>query len=161
MISQSLYYTMVIKHTVVSFCAISILILHFCERFYCRFTSGLNEGISAASLWDQVAALVPDQFCNFYLVKNHKIAYNSATNEAIEKITMYLESLVFYNFFDVCLTKLKNYQILLNKISHGFLVTTKLFSGLKEPHWGLVCYWYLLSSQSNVLASWWHFRFLI
>jgi hypothetical protein len=26
--------------------------------------------------------LVPDMFCNFYLVKNHKIANNSATAEA-------------------------------------------------------------------------------
>jgi hypothetical protein len=33
-----------------------------------------NEGISAASFCHQVAALVPDTFCNFYLVKNHKIA---------------------------------------------------------------------------------------
>jgi hypothetical protein len=32
-----------------------------------------------------VAALVPDMFCNFYLVKNHKIANNSATTEATEK----------------------------------------------------------------------------
>jgi len=32
-----------------------------------------------------VAALVPDMFCNFNLVKNHKIANNSATTEAGEK----------------------------------------------------------------------------
>jgi hypothetical protein len=32
-----------------------------------------------------VAALVLDKFCNFYLVKNHKIANNSATIEAREK----------------------------------------------------------------------------
>jgi hypothetical protein len=30
-----------------------------------------NEGISAVSLCHQVAASVPDMFCNFYLVKNH------------------------------------------------------------------------------------------
>jgi hypothetical protein len=44
-----------------------------------------NEGKSAASFCCQVAALVPDMFCNFYLVKNHKIANNSATTEAREK----------------------------------------------------------------------------
>jgi hypothetical protein len=45
----------------------------------------LNEGKSAASFYCQVAALVKDMFCNFYYVKNHKIAYNSATTEAREK----------------------------------------------------------------------------
>ena len=44
-----------------------------------------NEGISAASFCHQMAALVPDIFCNFYIVKNHKIANNSATTEAREK----------------------------------------------------------------------------
>jgi len=29
-----------------------------------------------------VAALVADMFCNFYFVKNHKIANNSTTAEA-------------------------------------------------------------------------------
>jgi hypothetical protein len=33
----------------------------------------------------QVAALGLNMFCNFYLVKNHKIANNSATTEAREK----------------------------------------------------------------------------
>jgi hypothetical protein len=74
-------------------------------------------------------ALVPDLFCNFYLVKIYKIANHSATTEAREKISTYLESLEFYKFFDVCLTKFENYQILLNKISHRFLMTTKLFIG--------------------------------
>jgi hypothetical protein len=54
-----------------------------------------NEGISAASFCHQVAALVPGMFCNFYLAKNHKIANNSATTEAKEKISTYLESLEF------------------------------------------------------------------
>jgi hypothetical protein len=31
-----------------------------------------------------VAALVPDMFCDFYLVKNQKIANNSATTESRE-----------------------------------------------------------------------------
>jgi len=44
-----------------------------------------NEGKSATSFCCQVAALVLDMFCNFYLVKNHKIANNSATTEAREK----------------------------------------------------------------------------
>jgi hypothetical protein len=39
--------------------------------------------------------LVPDMFCNFYLVKNKKIAYNSATTEAKEKIRTDLESVEF------------------------------------------------------------------
>jgi hypothetical protein len=47
----------------------------------------LNEGKSAASFCHQVAALVPAMLCNFYLVKNHKIA------EAREKISTYLQSL--------------------------------------------------------------------
>jgi hypothetical protein len=40
-----------------------------------------------------------------------------------------LESLEFYKFFDVCLTKFKNNLIVLNKISHSFLLTTNLFTG--------------------------------
>jgi hypothetical protein len=39
------------------------------------------EGISAASFCRQVAALVPDMFYSFYLVKNQKIANNSAVRE--------------------------------------------------------------------------------
>jgi hypothetical protein len=42
----------------------------------------VNEGKSAASFCHQVAALVPDMFYNFYLVKNYKIANNLATTEA-------------------------------------------------------------------------------
>jgi len=41
-----------------------------------------NVGKSAASFCHQVATLVPDMFCSFYLVKNHKIANNSETTEA-------------------------------------------------------------------------------
>jgi hypothetical protein len=62
-------------------------------------------------------------------VKNHIIANNSATTEAREKIGTDLESLEFSKFFDVCLTKFKNNQILLNKIGCRFLVTAKLFRG--------------------------------
>jgi hypothetical protein len=42
-----------------------------------------------------MAALVPAMFCNFYLAKNHKIADNSATTEAKEKMSTYLKSLEF------------------------------------------------------------------
>ncbi len=36
-----------------------------------------------------------DMFCNFYFVKNHKIANNSMTTKAREKICTDLESLEF------------------------------------------------------------------
>jgi hypothetical protein len=62
-------------------------------------------------------------------MKYHKIAENSATTEDREKISTYFESLEFEKIFDACLTQFENYHILLNKISHRFLVTTKLFSG--------------------------------
>ncbi len=54
--------------------------------------SEVNEGKSAASFCHQVAALVPDMFCNFYFVKNLKIANNSATTEAREIISTDLKS---------------------------------------------------------------------
>jgi hypothetical protein len=60
-----------------------------------------------------VAAWVLDMFCSFDLAKNHKIDKNSTTAKAREKISMYLESLEFKEFFDVCWTKFKNNQILL------------------------------------------------
>ena len=88
-----------------------------------------NEGKSAASFCHQAAALVPDIFCNFYLAKSHKIDNNSATADARDKISIDLESLGIQKIFDVCLTKVENYKNLLNKISHRFLVTTKLYSG--------------------------------
>jgi len=42
-----------------------------------------------------VAAQVSDMFCNFYLVKNHKIADNSTTTKVREKISTDLDSLEF------------------------------------------------------------------
>jgi hypothetical protein len=52
----------------------------------------MNERESAAIFCHQVAAWVPDMFCNFYLVKIHKIANNSSvTTEAREKIGTDLE----------------------------------------------------------------------
>jgi len=47
---------------------------------------GYHEGNSVASYCHKLAAaLVPDMFCNFYLMKSHKIANNSATTKAREK----------------------------------------------------------------------------
>jgi hypothetical protein len=54
---------------------------------------GSNKGKSAASFCRQVAALLTDMFCNFYLVKNHKITNNLVTTKAREKLSKYLESL--------------------------------------------------------------------
>ncbi len=51
------------------------------------------SGESAASLCRQVAAWVPDMFCNFYSVKNHKSAYNSTITNAREKINAGSKSL--------------------------------------------------------------------
>jgi len=65
-------------------------------------------GKSAGSFGCQVTSLVPAMFCNFYLVKNHKIADHSATTKAIEKRSTYFESL---EFFDACLKNIKFYLI--------------------------------------------------
>ncbi len=70
-------------------------------------------------------------FWNSYLVKTHKIANNSATTEAREKSTD-LESLEVQKYFDVRLTKFENHNILHNKISNIFLVTTKPLCGWKR-----------------------------
>ncbi len=58
----------------------------------CDITYDRNEGKSAASFCHKVAAVFPDMFCNFCLVKNQKIAKNSTTTKAREKISTYLES---------------------------------------------------------------------
>ncbi len=55
--------------------------------------TGWNEGKSDANFMHQVATWFPDMFCNFYLVKIPKIANNSTTTEAKEKIKTDLESL--------------------------------------------------------------------
>jgi hypothetical protein len=56
----------------------------------------------------------------------NKIANNSTTTEAREKISADLESLNFKIFY-VCVTKYKNNQILLNKISHFFRDNQAIF----------------------------------
>jgi hypothetical protein len=87
---------------------------------------------SFAKFCQQVAAWAPDVFLQLLLTENHKIVKNSTPTKDREKISTYLESLECFRFSDICLTKLKNNQILLNKISHRYLVTTKLFFiGLK------------------------------
>jgi hypothetical protein len=48
----------------------------------CRYAELSIFYKSAARFCSQVASWVPDMFCNFYLVKIHKIANNSATTEA-------------------------------------------------------------------------------
>ncbi len=58
--------------------------------------------------------------------KNHKIPKNSKTT-AREKLNADLESLEVQKNFDVCLTKFENNKILLDKIRHRILLTTKLF----------------------------------
>jgi hypothetical protein len=37
----------------------------------------------------------PDMFCNFHLVKSHKVANNSAATEAREKVSTDFESVEF------------------------------------------------------------------
>jgi hypothetical protein len=59
----------------------------------------LSERKSVASFYRQVAAWVPDMFCSFYLVKNHKISKNSSTTKAREKISTDLGSLEILGFF--------------------------------------------------------------
>jgi len=88
-----------------------------------------NKGESAASFCCHVAEWFPDMFCNFYSVKIHKIAKNSATAKAREKISTDLEFLELSKTFNVCLTNFKNDQVLHNKIRDSFLLTTKLLNG--------------------------------
>ncbi len=82
----------------------------------------------SAARWPQIC------FATFIWQKNHEIVNNTATTEAKEKINTCMESLEFQKFCDVCLTKFKSDQILLNKISHRFLVATKW---VIEPHFSL------------------------
>jgi hypothetical protein len=60
----------------------------------------VNQDKSAVRFCHQVSAWIPDMICNFCSVKSHKIANNTATTEAREKISADLESLEFYKFFD-------------------------------------------------------------
>jgi hypothetical protein len=53
------------------------------------------------------------------------------TTKGREKISKDWESLEFLKIFYVYFAKCKNKRILLNKTSHRFLLTTKLFTGCK------------------------------
>jgi len=64
---------------------------HYVWAKWCR----PNKGISAVSFCHQLTAWVPDMFCNFYLVKNPKIANSSKTTKGKEKIGADLELLEF------------------------------------------------------------------
>jgi hypothetical protein len=67
-------------------------------------------------------------FANFILVKKMQSALNLTITEAREKIRTDLKSLEIKACFHECLTKFKTNSILLNKMSHRFLLTTKLFN---------------------------------
>ncbi len=58
----------------------------------------MNEGESAASFCCQVAAWVPDLFCNLYFVKYPKVAKDFATTKAREKIAQIWNTQNFRNF---------------------------------------------------------------
>ncbi len=100
-----------------------------------KYSRENNEEKSAANFSRKVAAWVPGMFCNFYFVKNHEIAKNSTITKDREKdkhrfgILRILEK--FSSIFPHNL-KLKKNQILLNKISHGFLL--KIIYWVKDPH---------------------------
>jgi hypothetical protein len=64
-----------------------------------------------------VAALIPNMFYNFSLVKFFIIANNSSIFRAREKIKTDLESLKFYKFVGVGLTKFENNQIYSIKVA--------------------------------------------
>jgi hypothetical protein len=70
--------------------------------------------------------------CNFYLLKNHKIANNSTNAKSRVKIIKDSESLEFFKLFGGCSTKFKNNQILLNKMNHRFLVTNQAIYCVKD-----------------------------
>ena len=67
------------------------------------------------------------------LVNNHKIDKNSTTTKASKKISTYLDSFNFYKFFDVCLTKFKSNQILLNE-TRQISTDNQAIHLVKEPH---------------------------
>jgi hypothetical protein len=79
------------------------------------------------------ASIGPRYVLQLLLVKNHKVANNSATTKAREKISTYLESVEFYKFFDACLTKFKSNLILLNKITQ-ISSYIQAIEWVKEPH---------------------------
>ncbi len=75
----------------------------------------------------QVASWIPNLFCIFNLVKNHKIAKNLTTTKAREKNMHRFIILGFLGFMYVW----QNNQILLNKIRQRILLTAKRYTGWK------------------------------
>jgi hypothetical protein len=65
----------------------------------CRYNCKVPyQDKSVTRFCHQVALWVPDIFCNFYFVLSHEIANNSATTEAREIISTYLQSMYLYIF---------------------------------------------------------------
>ncbi len=62
----------------------------------------------------------PDTFCNFNLVKNHKIADNSTTAKAREKTNTDLESLESWKFFAKSWQNLKAIKFYCIKLNTDF-----------------------------------------
>jgi hypothetical protein len=81
-------------------------------------TVNLNK--SVASFCHQVAARVPDIFCNFCLVENHKIANDSTTAEAREKKRTDIEPLIVRNFMCYVSLNLKPIKFYLIKLATNF-----------------------------------------
>ncbi len=114
------------------------------KKLFVQFYFGLrvsNEGKSAASFCHQVAAWFLNMFCNFYLVKNHKIVKNSTSTKAIKNYHRFRILQNFINFLMYCLTKFKSNKILLNKISHRFPLTKNYLLGERpslEPYSALM-----------------------
>ncbi len=103
-----------------------------------------------------MAEWFPNMFWNFYFVKDFKIANNSNNHYNERKISTYVESLELYKFFDTCFTRLKTNYLLLIKISHRFILTTKLFTGWKSLIWSRVyitCTYNNLYQQSQCYKS--------
>ncbi len=63
----------------------------------------------------------------------HFYAKTSKTTKAREKICTALKSLKFQTNFDACWNKFK--RSLMNKISHQFLVTTKVYTLFSLAYW--------------------------
>jgi len=87
-----------------------------------QFTQFLQNKIlgteSAARFCRQVAAWVPDVFCNFYLVKNYEIAQNSTTTKAREKNKHIFE--IFPIFLVYVWANFKMIKFYLTKLATGF-----------------------------------------
>jgi hypothetical protein len=91
---------------------------------------------SAASFYCQVGHCSQICFATIIYCKISKLLKTQQLLKLEKKINTALE---LFEFFGACLIKFKNNQILLIKISHRFLLTTKLFTRLKqgyvkEPH---------------------------